>query len=168
MQQGGNIPAVYRELLEEYCLALRKHFGERLKSVCVFGSVASGNPAPESDIDVLVVIEGLPDTIDGRMKLAAPVHDQIRNSPARRKVREAGRNPLISALYFTPEEIKKHPPIMLELEEENILFDEGILRQEIRALRRRMQELGSKKVYTSKGYYWVLKPDLKPGEVVEL
>jgi hypothetical protein len=40
---------------------------------------------------------------------------------------------------------------MLELEEENILFDEGILRQEIRALKRRMQELGSKKGVYLKG-----------------
>jgi predicted nucleotidyltransferase len=168
MEQTIKVPPVYRELLEEYYFALRKHFGDRLKSVCVFGSVARGNPSPESDIDVLVVIEGLPDTLDERMRLVAPIHDQIRNSPARRKVREAGRNPLISPLYFTPEEIKRHPPIMLELEEENILFDEGVLRQEIRALKRRMQELGSRKVYTSKGYYWILKPDLKPGEEVEL
>jgi hypothetical protein len=163
------VPAIYERLLAEYCSAMKEHFGERLKSICVFGSVAKGNPKPESDIDVLAVVEGLPESLDGRMAEAAEVHELVRSSEASRKVREAGRNPLISPLYFTPEELRKHPPIMLDLVEDAvILYDKGVLREELLKLKRRMEELGSKKVQTSKGHYWILKPGLKAGEVIEL
>jgi hypothetical protein len=30
------------------------------------------------------------------------------------------------------------------------------------------QRLKAKKVVTGKGYYWVLKPDIKPGEIVRI
>ncbi len=39
--------------------ALLRRFGARLRSIRLFGSRASGGDHPESDIDVLVLIDGL-------------------------------------------------------------------------------------------------------------
>jgi hypothetical protein len=50
-----------------------------------------------------------------------------------------------------------------------ILYDkDGFFAGVLERLRRRMQELGSKKIYIGDKWYWDLKPDSKPGEVIEL
>ncbi|MCS7094259.1 MAG: nucleotidyltransferase domain-containing protein [Thaumarchaeota archaeon] len=47
----------YLELVDDHFQLLQTRFGERLRSVCVFGSVATSRAGPESDIDVLVVVD---------------------------------------------------------------------------------------------------------------
>ena len=54
----------YRILLE----ALSRAFGARLKTAVLFGSRARGDAAPDSDHDVFLVIEHLPDDPLGRHK----------------------------------------------------------------------------------------------------
>jgi len=49
------ISSEYRKLVDEYVGLLKKHFGSRLYSVCLFGSVARGCASADSDIDFLVV-----------------------------------------------------------------------------------------------------------------
>jgi predicted nucleotidyltransferase len=45
--------------LERFCGALRARFGERLRETTLFGSYARGAAYEESDVDVLVVVDGL-------------------------------------------------------------------------------------------------------------
>ena len=45
--------------LGRFAAALRERFGERLCEVVLFGSRARGDAHEDSDVDVLVVIEGL-------------------------------------------------------------------------------------------------------------
>ena len=50
-----------------------------------------------------------------------------------------------------------------------VLFDrDGFFAGYLAGLRQRMRELGSRRVRSHGGYYWLLKPDLKPGEEVVL
>jgi hypothetical protein len=51
-----------------------------------------------------------------------------------------------------------------------ILHDpESVLARELEAVRGRMAELGSRRVEMPDGtWYWDLKPDWRPGEVVDL
>ena len=49
-----------------------------------------------------------------------------------------------------------------------ILHDEGILSEELEKLKRRLKELGAKKIRTGDTWFWILKPDLKLGEELEL
>ncbi len=159
----------HMELLQEYVERMRRLYGGRLKAVCVFGSVARGEEREGSDIDVLTVVDGLPADIGRRVQETSQVHLEIRESEAYRRLRAQGKPALISDILLTPEELKGHPPIMLDMVDDAvILYDEGILRAELEALRRRMEELGTRKVRTKRGHYWILKPGLKPGEVVEL
>jgi len=46
------------EVLSEIRRRLEAAFGKRLKEVILFGSRARGDAAPDSDLDLLVVLEG--------------------------------------------------------------------------------------------------------------
>jgi hypothetical protein len=39
-----------------------------------------------------------------------------------------------------------------------------VLRDYLADLKRRLNELGFRRIRTGGGYYWMVKPDLKPGE----
>ncbi len=166
----GRVSAEYRGLLEDYVSYLLNHFGDRLRSVCLFGSVARGEATPESDIDVLVVAEGLPQDLGSRFRETNWIHMKLKKTESYRSLRARGRNCLISDIPLTPEEVDKHPPILLDMVDDGIiLYDrDDFLKNVLRRLSERLKELGAKKVKTEKGHYWILKPDAKPSEVVEI
>ncbi len=60
--------------------------------------------------------------------------------------------------------------LFLDLSEQaRILEDrEGFLRAYLDALAARLAALGAKRVRKGGGYYWLLKPDLDPGEEIQL
>lgn len=47
-----------RELLQAIKQGLAEHYGGRLRGVVLFGSEARGDADPESDVDMLVLLEG--------------------------------------------------------------------------------------------------------------
>lgn len=100
----------YRELIEEYASRIQAHFGERLKTICLFGSVARGEADSGSDIDVVVVVDGLPEDIGARLKETNYIHEELKMTDAYRSLRKAGRCGSISDIFFTPEEVERHPP----------------------------------------------------------
>jgi hypothetical protein len=73
-------------------------------------------------------------------------------------------------LVFTVEEIKKHPPILIEISQEGIiLFDsEYFLNKQLIEVRETLEKLGAVKKTTPHGHYWILKPGLKFGEVIRV
>lgn len=162
--------AEYRELADEYARAIKEFFGERLCSICFFGSVVRGEATPESDLDVLVVAEKLPKDLGLRVRETIPIHEALRRSEEYRKLRLQGKSAFVSDIMLTPDEVKTHPPIMLDMTEDAfIVYDkDGFLKGVLDDMRRRLNELGAKKVKARKGYFWILKPDAKPSEVVEI
>ncbi len=52
-----NIPEDIAPILDELKLRLREFYGERLVKLVLFGSRARGDNEPDSDIDVLVVLD---------------------------------------------------------------------------------------------------------------
>ncbi len=50
-----------RELLSKLRLGLEDLYGERLEDVYLFGSYARGEATPESDVDILVVLDEVAD-----------------------------------------------------------------------------------------------------------
>ena len=170
MENFGRLPTEYRELISEYFEAVKDHFKDRLVSVCVFGSVAKGEAAPESDIDVLTVAEGLPQDIGSRIRETTPLRLRVSEGDGHRRLRKLGRCASISEVILTPAEVERHPPILLDVVGEGvILYDrDGFLRRTLDSIAKRLKELGARKVVTEKGHFWILKPDLRPGEVVEI
>lgn len=47
-----------REILKEFREEIEKLYGKRLKSIILYGSWARGDATEESDIDVIIVLEG--------------------------------------------------------------------------------------------------------------
>lgn len=129
-----------------------------------------GQASPESDLDVLVVAHGLPSDVGLRFHETAPIHEAVRMTKAYRELRAKGRSAQISDIFLTTSETAAHPPILLDVADHGlIVFDRGsFLSGELTKMRKRLGELGARKVATKKGYYWILKPDAELGEVVEI
>jgi predicted nucleotidyltransferase len=160
----------YEPLIEEFVRLLLAEFGDRVVSVLLFGSVARGTARPDSDVDVCLVIRDLPASRYRRHQLLTPVLERLRQAAAYRDLVARRYLPDIAAILYTPEEIQETKPIFLDLVEEGILLrDDGILRIKLTQLRERMKMLGSRKVVLEDGtYYWLLKPGIRFGEVIEL
>jgi predicted nucleotidyltransferase len=160
----------YVGLIEKYCSLIKNHFRDRLISICLFGSVARGEAKPDSDIDILIVADDLPIDIGLRIKETNYVHENLKKSEAYISLRKSNVSGLVSDIFFTPEEIERHPPILLDIVEDGIIWydKENFLRKVLLSIKENLKKLEAKKVTTEKGYYWVLKPDIKPGEIVRI
>lgn len=160
----------YEPCMQEFLRLLREEFGERVRSLLVFGSVARGTARPDSDVDVCVVIRELPVSRYRRHQLVGPVLERLRHSLVYKELTQRGYTPDVAAILYTPEEFQETKPIFLDLVEEAVmLLDDGTVRGKFDQLRARMDALGSRKIMLDDGtYYWVLKPGLRFGEVVEL
>lgn len=66
-------PPIVRDALGRFRAALEARFGARLRELVLFGSRARGDAHEESDLDVLVVVDGLAD--DERRQIAELAHD---------------------------------------------------------------------------------------------
>jgi predicted nucleotidyltransferase len=58
------LPSAVREALETAAGRLRTQFGDRVVAVRLFGSHARGDAGPESDVDILVVLDRVRDAAD--------------------------------------------------------------------------------------------------------
>ena len=68
------MPASLRPPLEAFAARLRGRFGDRLRSIRLFGSYARGEANEDSDVDLLVVVDDLTDLEIGLVAgEAAPV-----------------------------------------------------------------------------------------------
>ena len=94
----------------------------------------------------------------------------MRRSSEYRKLKQQGRSAFISDLFLTPDEAKAHPPILLDLTDDAfIAYDRnGFLKEVLQDMKRRLKELGARKIKARKGHYWILKPDARPNEVIEV
>lgn len=134
----------------------------------MFGSVGRGTPRPDSDIDLLIVAEGLP---DGRMKRVARFADvEASLQPLLQELSEAGITAELSPVLKTPAEVLRGSPLLLDMTDDaRILYDRnGFLRSALDALKARLASLGARRIFIGNAWLWDLKPDFKPGEVIEL
>jgi len=160
----------YRDLAAEYVELVKAHFGDRLVSLCFFGSVARGEASPDSDIDALVIADGLPRDFGSRIRDTNRIHESLKKRPAYKRLRSEGRSGLISDIYLTQDEARSHPPILLDVADHGlIVYDRSrFLAEVLREIREKLKMLGARKVLAKKGYYWILKPDAMPNEVIEI
>jgi uncharacterized protein len=142
-------------------------YGERLVTLAVFGSVGRGAGGPDSDIDLLIVARRLPWGRIARMTEFRRVEDQLAEAP---DPEVAGLAQRLSPVIKTPEETRAGSPLFLDmLEDACLLVDrEGFFEERLRRLRRRLEELGARRIQQGDRWYWDLKPDYRPGEVFEL
>jgi len=161
---------LYIALARRFAEELKRELGEGLRSVCVFGSVARGTHRKDSDLDVIVVADGLPEDLGLRHRMLSPARDRAERSEEARKLRQLGCSARLSEVYLTPEEALQHPPILLDVTEDGVMIydKDGFLTAVLEQMAQRLRELGAKRVWTRRGWYWILKPDAKLGEEVKI
>lgn len=159
-------------LVNRYISLLKDSFKEKLLSVAVFGSVARGTAIfPQSDIDVLIVLEGAEKLSFGeRFKSLTDVEEKLSKTEEYSRFKNTfGSSPSIQEIILAPVELKAHPPVLLDLTTDVlIIYDTGILKEELIKLKKRLKELGARRVIRKDSWFWILKPDLKLGEAVEI
>ena len=160
--------ADYDALLADLVAACHRHYGERLVAVAVYGSVGRGTPRFDSDVDLLIVAEGLPHGRFPRVDDFLAVEEAL--APRLQSAREAGLRPELSPIFKTRAELRRGTPLLLDMTEDAvILFDrDGCLADTLERLRGRLRELGSKRIWRGNAWYWDLKPDYKWGDTIEL
>lgn len=72
----GRIPENIKPILEEVKIALKKIYGERLKSIILYGSYARGDATEEdSDIDLIILLENMNDVCEEILKCSEAISD---------------------------------------------------------------------------------------------
>ena len=172
MMNTQRTQSILNPLLNRYVCYLKEVFGDDLIAIAVFGSIARGTAKfPGSDIDLLIVVEGMKKLSFGeRLKLTMKAEDKLSKTGAYTKFKDIfGWTPGIQEIILTPEELKAHPPILLDLTTDAlILYDKGVLSEELDRIRGKLRELGAKKIKHKDSWFWILKPDVKLGEEVKI
>jgi predicted nucleotidyltransferase len=155
-------------LAKEYARLAQEILGENLVSVVLFGSVARGEAHEKSDIDLFVVAERLPRGAFKRRELLEPIKAQL--DPELEKLWRQGIYTDFVEIICTKEEAQRFRPFYLDMTEEAIiLYDrDGFFAGILECLRKKLRELGAQRKRMGKVWYWDLKPDYKPGEVIDL
>lgn len=149
------------EDVHRFKAALEARFGDDLVTLAIFGSQVQGRERPESDLDLLVVIRGLPCQRFARRRLVSPILRAMPPSFAE----------TVAMILLTPEEAATVKPFYLGmLDGHRLLIDrDGFFRSVLDRLEARLRELGSRRLTDELGNpYWDLKPDYVLGEDVVL
>ena len=149
-------------LLDHLTSLCKEHYGARLISLVVFGSVGRGTPRPDSDIDLLLVVKDLPDGRIARVKEFAAIEITLSN------VIKTHFD--LSPVFKTPEEIADGSPLLLDMvEDSRLLFDrDDFFQRAMKDLKERLQRLGARRIWRGNAWYWDLKPDYKQGEIFDI
>jgi hypothetical protein len=155
-------------IVESVVAACRDVYGERLVAVALFGSVARGTMRPDSDIDLLVIVEPLPAGRRARQLEFEQVDRRV--EPVLAQARRAGVYAFVSPVLKTPEELRAGSFLHLDLPDEaRLLWDpSGSLRRYLDDLRERLKAMGARRVGSGAGAYWILKPDYRWGDRIDL
>ncbi len=149
--------------------ALKDTLDDRLVSVVLYGSRARGTAKKESDVDLLVVTDAAGS--DART-LEKRVHEALR--PACENAYDfyvrTGEYPCPTPLVKSMEHARNFSRVYLDmLEEGKILYDRNnFIRDVFDGLRKKLAQLGARRVWFGDNWVWDLKPDYKPGDVIEL
>ncbi len=159
----------YQPLLNRLLKLMQEQMGERLRAVCLYGSLARGQAQRGSDVDLFIVVQGEQKEAE---EMWAAAHRALDTTPEYEALVQRGIWPDLSPFIVTQAFLAAETPwLLLEVQDHGIiLYDpQGVLADKLEAVRQRMRELGTKKVMMPDGsWYWDIKPDWKPGEVFEL
>ena len=162
--------SLYRPLLRRLCEELLLRFGEDLVGVLLFGSVARPDWTRESDIDLLVVLRRPKWDRREALRELLDVRRALRETSEYKRAMERGYYPTLEFYPLEVEEARRFRRLYLDaLTEGIVLFErESFLSNLIKSFKKRLVELGSRRIEVSGvGHYWVLG-DIEAGEVLEL
>jgi predicted nucleotidyltransferase len=159
----------YLDLLTTRC---KKHYGEELLSLVLYGSVVRRTFRPTSDLDLLVVLRRSTLSWGKRIgQFLRAVLDHPDVEKAHTRLRQMSLPWRVEPMILTERELAARPPILLDLTEDAMILEDhtGVFAQEIVRVRKRLEELGARRVWLpGDRWYWVLTPEIRPGEVITI
>ena len=163
-----DLKQIFEDILISFRDACLHVYEERIVSLCVFGSVAAQTMRPDSDIDVLVVCNGLPNGRIARIREFEAV--DLLCEETLEQAKRQGVYTVFSPMIKSLDEVLQGSPVFLDMTNTSrIILDRGeFLRNYLDRFKNRLSDLGAKRVQFGGGYYWILKPNLKPGEEIIL
>ncbi len=161
----------YVKLILLWCKKLLSYYGERLNSVVLYGSAARGVATPSSDLDFLLIVDKLGRSYGSRIEELVQLEMDPELVKERFFLRQHGYSAPLSNLVYALEESRAFRLVYLDMIHEGlILFDpEDYFSRLAGQLKAQLRKLGTKKVTLDENrWYWVLKPDIRPGERLSL
>lgn len=158
----------YADVVSSLRRACIQHYGDRLVTVAVFGSVGRGTPGPWSDVDTLIIANGLPRGRGRRTRDFDAVETAMSDVLA--AVARRGCHTTISPVIKTPAEAAAGSLLFLDMiDDVRMLYDrDGFFRTHLDGFAVRLRRLGARRIHRDGTWHWDLKPDYRPGEVFEL
>ncbi len=168
----GSIPhRYYAPLLERYAMLLIDHFGERLLGVALFGSIARGDWSRDSDIDILVVVDGWDSKPTWeRTRELYSVREKLRETREYKIAVEAGYIPILQHYPLGSREALTFHRIYLDIVlDGKIIYERNnYISKIVDLVRERLTSYGARRIVEPGGrYYWVIK-SVKAGEIFTL
>lgn len=161
----------YKRLLNQFTALLQREYRAELIAVVLYGSVARGDARKDSDIDIIIVLENAPVEYYKRTERVWKVLTNLEQTDEWIASNRRGHQPYIKPIIFSKSEAEEPRYLFLDIVEDGIILhdNEDYFAGRLERLRQRLTELGSRRVFLEDGsWYWLLKPDLKPGEVFKL
>ena len=149
--------------------AFLKVFGNYLVSLVLYGSYARGDARPDSDIDLIVVVE---DDLSDRLrvhKLIDEVEDLLMRE-LRDYFRSRGLTPILSPYILTRSQARMFRPLYIDVVfDAIILYDkDGFMSKVFKAVREKLKRLGAVRRRIGRKWVVVLKPhSYRFGEVID-
>ena len=161
-------PAAMEGFLHELRLRTEDFYGERLVSLAVFGSHASGRARLRSDLDLLIVLNHAAPRRRLRLDEFERVEADI--APALEALEAQGWSADLSPVIRTRDEAEGFSILYLDMTVHvRILVDrDDFLRKRLDRMRTELQRLGAERRTAGDRWYWVLKKDYRPGDVFEI
>jgi predicted nucleotidyltransferase len=143
-------------------------YGDRLVSLAVFGSHASGRARPRSDIDLMVVLTDAAPRRRLRLLEFEALEDRL--VAASEAFEATGRSAELSPVIRTREEAAGFSILYLDMTHAvRILTDrDGFLAQRLERMRAELARLGAERHEYGDRWYWILKKDFRPGDVFDI
>jgi len=127
----------------------------------IFGSFARDTATCESDIDILIVADNLP---QGRIKRIIEFETVEENLMRKHK------DILFSPIIKTPQEVRMGSPLFWDMTEHIIiLYDcNDFFKDFLQSVAERLKKNRARKITKGSAWYWILKEDYSPEEIFEL
>lgn len=156
------------DLAQRYARIAEAVLGDMLVSIVLFGSVARRQCRPTSDIDLIVVLRDAPGTALARRAILEPVRTSL--DPLLESLWREGLFTDFTEIIFTASEVKKTHRLFLEVIEDGVILHDsnGFFAGVLERLKDGLLRLGAQRKTIGNLRYWDLKPDFKPGDVVEI
>lgn len=155
-------------LARQYSQSAGAVLGDGLVSIVLFGSVARQQCKPTSDIDLVVVLREAPMSARARRAILEPVRASVQ--PMLDQLWREGCFTDFTEIILTTSEAEKTHRLYLEIVEDGVILHDvgGFFAGVLARLKKTLRRLGAQRKTLGNLRYWDLKPDFKPGDVVEL